>query len=67
MPSRSSVHAELRDGDSSVVAENVILFSLVYQRDMALSFLYDSKRKEESKGLPAGYSGDEHIKSLTPS
>jgi hypothetical protein len=53
LPSRSSVRAELRDGDSSVAVENVILFSLVYRRDRALSFQYGSKRKEESKGLPA--------------
>jgi hypothetical protein len=67
LPSRSSVRVELRDGNSSVAAGNVILFSLVYRRDMALSFLYGSKRKEESKGLSAGCSGDGHMKSSTPS
>jgi hypothetical protein len=67
LPSRSSVRAELRDGDSSVAAEMwFCILSRVPKGQGSPFYLCDWKRKE-GKGLTAGCSGDGHVKSSAPS
>jgi hypothetical protein len=68
LPSRSSVRAELRDGDSSVAAEMwFCILSRVMKRQGSPLYLCGWKRKDESKSLTTGCLGDEHVKSSTPS
>jgi hypothetical protein len=70
LPSRSSVRAKLRDGNTHTCGWIVLMFVLLsYRRDRSSHTfnLSSLEGKEKEKGLACGYSRDEHLKSLTRS
>jgi hypothetical protein len=68
LPSRSSVRAELRDGNTHTCDWIVLMFVLLsYRRDMSSHPFNLSSLEGKVKGLTCGYSRNGHLKSLTRS